>query len=96
MSTADVDELSSRMRAGHAVKPTARFVGTVDQHAAPGSDCRATSGGWWIEFEDRKEISRGLAAASRCAIAARLVAHHRRSAVGLRVTAIVHRSSCGR
>lgn len=69
LSPADIDEIWSRMRAGHAVKPTARSLGLststvrtyllrcggirpVPRHRAAGR----------LSFEEREEISRGLAA----------------------------------
>ncbi len=69
LSPADIDEIWSRMRAGHAVKPTARSLGlstsTVRTYLLrcdgirPGPRRRAAGR---LSFEEREEISRGLAA----------------------------------
>jgi IS30 family transposase len=69
LSPADIDEIWSRMRAGHAVKPTARSLGlstsTVRTYLLrcggirPDPRHRATGR---LSFEEREEISRGLAA----------------------------------
>jgi IS30 family transposase len=69
LSPADVDEIWSRMRAGHSVKPTARSLGlatsTVRTYLLrcggirPAPRHRAAGR---LRFEEREEISRGLAA----------------------------------
>lgn len=69
LSPADIDAIWSRMRAGHAVKPTARSLGlsisTVWTYLLrcggirPDPRHRAAVG---LSFEEREEISRGLAA----------------------------------
>jgi IS30 family transposase len=69
LSPADVDEIWSRMRAGHAVKPTARSLGLASSTVRayllrcggirPGPRHRAAGR---LSFEEREEISRGLAA----------------------------------
>ncbi|QSF58467.1 IS30 family transposase [Nocardioides sp. zg-1228] len=69
LSPADIDEIWSRMRAGHAVKPTARSLGlstsTVRAYllrcGGIRPDPRHRSAGR-LGFEEREEISRGLAA----------------------------------
>jgi IS30 family transposase len=69
LSPADIDEIWSRTRAGHAVKPTARALGlstsTVRTYLLrcggirPDPRCRSAGR---LSFEEREEISRGLAA----------------------------------
>jgi IS30 family transposase len=69
LSPADIDEIWSRMSAGHAVKPTARSLGlatsTVRTYLLrcggirPDPRHRAADR---LSFEEREEISRGLAA----------------------------------
>jgi IS30 family transposase len=69
LSPADIDEIWSRMRAGHAAKPTARSLGlatsTVRDYLLrcggirPDPRHRAVGR---LSFEEREEISRGLAA----------------------------------
>ena len=69
LSPADIDEIWSRMRAGHATKPTARSLGlatsTVRDYLLrcggirPDPRHRAVGR---LSFEEREEISRGLAA----------------------------------
>ena len=69
LSPADIDEIWSRMRAGHAVKPTARSLGlstsTVRTYllrcGGIRPDPRHRAAGR-LSFEEREEISRGLAA----------------------------------
>jgi IS30 family transposase len=69
LSPADIDEIWSRMRAGHAAKPTARSLGlatsTVRDYllrcGGIRPDPRHRSAGR-LSFEEREEISRGLAA----------------------------------
>ena len=69
LSPADIDEIWSRMRAGHAVKPTARALGlptsTVRAYllrcGGIRPDPRHRAAGR-LSFEEREEISRGLAA----------------------------------
>lgn len=69
LSPADIDEIWSRMRAGHAVKPTARSLGlstsTVRTYllrcGGIRPEPRHRSAGR-LSFEEREEISRGLAA----------------------------------
>lgn len=80
LSPRDIDEIWSRLRAGHSVKPTARALGlpssTVRTYLLrcggirPEPRCR---GAGRLSFVDREEISRGLAAGlSLRAIAAAL------------------------
>jgi IS30 family transposase len=80
LSPADIDEIWVRMRAGHAVKPTARSLGLATSTVRTyllrcggiRPDPRHRAGGR-LSFEEREEISRCLAAAqSLRAIAARL------------------------
>ena len=69
LSPADIDEIWTRLRAGHSVKPTARALGlatsTVRAYLIrcggirPGPRRRAAGR---LSFEEREEISRGLAA----------------------------------
>jgi IS30 family transposase len=69
LSPQAIDEVWIRMRAGHAVKPTARALGlpmsTVRAYLLrcggirPGPRCR---GGGRLSLEEREEVSRGLAA----------------------------------
>ena len=69
LSPADIDEIWSRMRAGHAVKPTARSLGlstsTVRTYllrcGGIRPDPRHRAAGR-LSFEEREEVSRGLAA----------------------------------
>src|SRR4051794_4101708 len=80
LSPADIDEIWRRLRSGHSVKPTARALGlptsTVRTYLIrcggirPEPRHRATVR---LSFEEREEISRGLAAGLSCrAIAAGL------------------------
>ncbi len=80
LSPAEVDEVWVRLRAGHAAKPTARALGlptsTVRAYllrcGGIRPDPRRRSSGR-LSFEEREEISRGIAAgASLRAIAAEL------------------------
>ena len=69
LSPADIDEIWCRMRAGHAMKPTARALGlptsTVRAYLVrcggirPAPRCRSASR---LSLSEREEISRGLAA----------------------------------
>ena len=69
LSPADIDEIWSRMRAGHAVKPTARSLGLATSTVRTyllrcggiRPDPRHRAAGR-LSFEEREEISRGLAA----------------------------------
>ena len=69
LSPADMDEIWSRMRAGHAVKPTARSLGLASSTVRTylmrcggiRPDPRHRAAGR-LSFEEREEISRGLAA----------------------------------
>jgi IS30 family transposase len=80
LSPADIDAIWSRMRAGHAVKPTARSLGlstsTVRTYLLRCGGIRPEPRhrpGVRMSFEEREEISRGLAAGqSLRVIAARL------------------------
>lgn len=69
LSPADIDEIWSRMRAGHAVKPTARSLGlstsTVRTYLLRCGGIRPVPryrAAGRLSFEEREEISRGLAA----------------------------------
>jgi IS30 family transposase len=69
LSPADIDEIWSRMRAGHAVKPTARSLGlatsTVRTYLLRCGGIRPDPrhrGAGRLSFEEREEISRGIAA----------------------------------
>ncbi|WP_460716841.1 IS30 family transposase, partial [Nocardioides dilutus] len=69
LSPADIDEIWSRMRAGHAVKPTARSLGLATSTVRTyllrcggiRPDPRHRAAGR-LSFEEREEISPGLAA----------------------------------
>ena len=71
LSPADIDEIWSRLRAGHSVKPTARALGkptsTVRTYllrcGGIRPDPRHRAPGR-LSVEEREEISRGLAAGS--------------------------------
>ena len=70
LSAGEVDAIWSRLRAGHAAKPTARALGLRCGGIRPGPRRR---GSGRLSFAEREEISRGLAAGdSLRRIAARL------------------------
>ena len=72
LSPADIDEIWSRLRAGHSVKPTARALGlptsTVRTYLVRCGGIRPDPrhrGAGRLSLEEREEISRGLAAGCR-------------------------------
>ncbi len=75
LSLADEDEIWSRLRAGHAAKPTARALGlptgTVRAYLVRCGGIRPEPRRWSsgrLSFAEREEISRGLAAGPLAAV----------------------------